>query len=311
MNPSTPVNMVIKMRTYKKLPAPALATVLAAALTLLGTTPQLARADDTDLYLNPNAATIAGLPLVMFDLDYRANLGSTVCSNASLASCSAGEYFRSLNIPTVKYATVATYMTSLGTGALSSFDVLKMSLAVVFTEFENFKGGLMVSHNNINNCAGPTKEVNGCSNGGYILQGFVEMDPAGRTSWLTKFNNMKNPGGSLAHSYQLQEVLFEFYRYLKGWDVYNGRNGYVDWNSGGSPNQNRNIGDATDTTNNNHLLGWDSSIMTKPSTLWKYTSPYASGDTCTSTYFIHFMFGVTNQEDDSATAIKVVAILAV
>jgi type IV pilus assembly protein PilY1 len=297
-------NTVIQMRSHMKLPAPALATLLAAALTLIGTTPQPAQADDTDLYLNPNAATIAGLPLVMFDLDYRTNLGNVVCTNASLASCDAGEYFRGLNTPTVEYADVAVYMTALGTGKMSSFDVLKMSLNVVFTDFENFKGGLMVPHANVNNCAGPSNEKNGCSNGAYILQGFTEMDPAGRTAWLTKFNSMLDPGGTLNHSYQLQEVLFEFYRYIKGWEVYNGRNGYTDWGSGGGSSGNRNVGDALDTTNNNHLLGWDSSIMSSSAGKWNYSSPFLVGDQCTKLFFIHFLFGTTSQEDDSAAAIK-------
>ena len=182
--------------------------------------------------------------------------------------------------------------------------MLKLSLYVVFIEFENFEGGFMVSHNHVNNCAGPTKEVNGCSNGAYILQGFKEMDSAGRTSFMSKLTSMKDPGGALAHSFQLKEALFEFYRYLKGYDVYNGRNGYTDWNSGTGANGNRNVGEAADTTNNNNLLGWDSSIMWKPGTKWVYKDPFSTGEDCVKAFMINFMFGVTNQEDDSDAAIK-------
>ncbi len=39
-----------------------------------------ATADDTDIYLNPAIPTGAE-PLVMFVLDYRPNLGSTVCNS--------------------------------------------------------------------------------------------------------------------------------------------------------------------------------------------------------------------------------------
>lgn len=293
------------MRILNSIPAAA----LTAALALLGTatplTAPIAHADDTDLYLDPNNAVDAGLPKVLFNLDYRANLGSTQCANASLASCSAAVYFKTFSVVTYPYIT--THLAAIGTAKLTNFDVLKLSLYVVFIEFENFEGAFSVSHNHVNSCAGPTREVNGCSNGAYILQGFTEMNAAGRTSFLTKLINMKDPGGALAHTFQLKEVLFEAYRYIKGWDVYNGRNGYTDWNSGASGNQNRNVGDAADTTNNNNLLGWDSTIMNKPGTKWVYKDPIASGDDCTKLFMIHFMFGVTSQEDDSDAAIKLTA----
>jgi len=282
------------MRSFSSLPS----AVLAATLALLGTTPQTVRADDTDVYLTPNNSASAGLPKVMFDLDYRANLGNSLGS----AETGARAYFATFT--GTEYAHVQTYLATIGSGNMSSFDVLKMSLGVVFAEFENFEGGLMASHNHIASCAGPTKETNGCSNGAYVLKGFQEMDATGRTAWLAKFNPMKNPGGTLAHSYQLKEVLFEFFRYIKSYDVYNGRNGYMDWASTSGGNQNRNVGDPTDTTNNNHLLGWDDSTMTKVGTTWKYQNAFADGDKCTKLFFVHFMFGVTNQEDDSDTAIK-------
>jgi hypothetical protein len=91
----------------------------------------------------------------MFNLDYRANLGSTQCANASLAACTAAVYFKTFNAATYPYIT--TYLTALGTNKLTSFDVLKLSLYVVFIEFENFEGGFMVSHNHVNSCAGPSR----------------------------------------------------------------------------------------------------------------------------------------------------------
>ena len=50
---------------------------LAALIVAIGT----ARADDTDVYMNPGSGLPDGSePMVMFSLDYRPNLGSTACS---------------------------------------------------------------------------------------------------------------------------------------------------------------------------------------------------------------------------------------
>lgn len=303
---STP-DTVKTMRPFSSIPAAA----LAAALALLGTatplTAPVAHADDTDLYVDPNAASIAGLPHVMFDIDYRTNLGNVVCTNYTLASCDAAEYFRGIILSDPdKYKSLQTYIDTYlaaGTGKMSTFDVLKMALTTVFLEFEDFKGGLMVPHANINNCAGPTKEVAGCSNGAYILTGFNEMDETGRQKFLEeKLYKMVDAGGTLNHTYQLKEILFEFYRYVKGYDVYNGKNGFMDWGTSGNPGKNFNVGSGSDTDNNNHLLGYDETIL-EPSKK-TYISPFASADKCTKMFFIHFVFGVTSQEDDSDAAIK-------
>ena len=53
-----------------------LLTSLAMLISVIGT----ARADDTDIYINNNATLPANsMPMVMFSLDYRPNLGSTAC----------------------------------------------------------------------------------------------------------------------------------------------------------------------------------------------------------------------------------------
>jgi hypothetical protein len=52
-------------------------TLLAALITTIGS----ARADDTDVYMNPGSGLPPGSePMVMFSLDYRPNLGSTACN---------------------------------------------------------------------------------------------------------------------------------------------------------------------------------------------------------------------------------------
>ena len=51
-------------------------STLAALIATIGT----ARADDTDVYINRGASLPSdSMPMVMFSLDYRPNLGSTSC----------------------------------------------------------------------------------------------------------------------------------------------------------------------------------------------------------------------------------------
>jgi type IV pilus assembly protein PilY1 len=271
--------------------------LLGALLAFTATMPSPLHADDTDLYVHPNftGGGDEALPHIMFTLDYRSNLGSTECTNPAVASCTVTAFF-------INYAvTQAEVQAKIDANSkITFFDLLRWSLKVVFSQYSGFKASLMVSHSQSNNCAGPGKT--GCSNGAYVLQGFEDMgDAAHQDDFHETLGYMKDPGGALAHSYQLKEMLFEFYRYLKGWDVYNGHNGYIDWNSGGNPNVNRNVGAANDQTNNNHLLGWDTTIESGGTT---YISPLGAESNCTKMFAIHFIFGVTNQEDDSDAAIK-------
>ena len=58
-----------------------LKSVITATLAVLVFTVGGARADDTDVYMNPGAGLPPGSePMVMFSLDYRPNLGSTACT---------------------------------------------------------------------------------------------------------------------------------------------------------------------------------------------------------------------------------------
>ena len=139
-------------------------------LTLLVLRPGVGLADDTDIYIN-NAPAPGGEPLVMFSLDYRPNLGSTACKGTECAGLIAEGY-----LP-VK----ASY---------TFFDVLRASLKKVMTPLSGVKVGLMINHDNRNNCAGPTKVVSGCSNGGYIALGFEPFqadDANGAKAAFNKF----------------------------------------------------------------------------------------------------------------------------
>ena len=102
------------------------------------------RADDTDIYIDPKTPE-ASEPLVMFSLDYRSNLGSTICSDVNSTGCAAAEFFRDEGLGDDLPAS----------GALVFFDVLRLALKMVLSEVSGLKLGLMLNHDQNNNCAGP------------------------------------------------------------------------------------------------------------------------------------------------------------
>ena len=54
-------------------------------------------ADDTDVYLNVGAGLPAGSePMIIFSLDYRPNLGSTVCNGSECDTLIAEGYMKTL-----------------------------------------------------------------------------------------------------------------------------------------------------------------------------------------------------------------------
>ena len=120
----------------------ALTTVIAAVVVSTGS----ARADDTDVYMNPGAGLPAGSePMVMFSLDYRPNLGSRGCKEGECDTLIAEGYMSA-------------------TGPYTFFDVLRGALRKVFDPLEGVKVGLMLNHDNQDLCAGFGRP--GCSNGG-------------------------------------------------------------------------------------------------------------------------------------------------
>ena len=121
-----------------------MATALAALVLTIGS----ARADDTDVYMNPGSGLPAGSePMVMFSLDYRPNLGSTAC-NGNECDTLIKEGYLPLQ---------ASY---------TFFDVLRGALRKVFDPLEGVRVGLMLNHNNNSYCEGFGR--NRCSNGVYI-----------------------------------------------------------------------------------------------------------------------------------------------
>ena len=188
-----------------------LTTALAALVLTIGS----AHADDTDVYMNPGAGLPAGSePMVMFSLDYRPNLGSTACNGNECDTLIAEGY-----MPVQ--------------GSYTFFDVLKGALRKVFDPLEGIRVGLMLNHDNTNNCEGFGRTQ--CSNGGYIAMGFESFVKGDANGAKARFHNivdsMPIPGGNLSHSYQGKELFFEFFRYLTGQGVYNAHNGYSDYGS--------------------------------------------------------------------------------
>jgi type IV pilus assembly protein PilY1 len=249
-------------------------TALASLILTIGS----ARADDTDVYMNPGAGLPAGSePMVMFSLDYRPNLGSTAC-NGNDCDTLINEGYMPVQ------------------GSYTFFDVLKGALRKVFDPLEGVRVGLMLNHDNNNRCEGFGRTR--CSNGGYIAMGFesfVKGDANGAKARFHKIvDSMPTPQGNLSHSYQGKELFFEFFRYLTGQGVYNAHNGYADYSSNIRVNL-----DVDDP-----LISWDTGIEHGAKTKPNYVSPISPTGACSKIYTVNFMFLVSNQDDDSDTAIE-------
>ncbi len=255
-----------------------LKAALTAILAMLVTTVGSARADDTDIYMNPGAGLPAGSePMVMFSLDYRPNLGSTACNGGECDTLIAEGYM----------PLQASY---------TFFDVLKGALRKVFDPLEGVRVGLMLNHNNNNNCEGFGRTL--CSNGGYIAMGFDSFVAGDANGAKARFHNLlaslPTPQGNMSHAYQGKELFFEFFRYLTGQGVYNAHNGYTDYAT--SNKDNLDI--------DHPAIAWDEAIETGPKNRPDYVSPISPDGACSKIYTVNFMFQVSNQEDDSDVAIE-------
>jgi type IV pilus assembly protein PilY1 len=245
-----------------------------------------ALADDTDIYLDPSV--VAGAePLVMFTLDYRPNLTSTVCGGTECDSLIAEGYLPSI-------------------GPYNFFQLLRAALKKVLDPIGGVRIGFMVNHDD--NCtgsptSGPTKT--GCSNGAYVMSGFKLMgagsdDPdtyqtagedANKVALFDKLAALPDPGGAASHPFQGKELYFELFRYLTGQGIYNGHLGYKSFGDTGS---------LTNLDAYAPAYSWDASIESGTD----YLSPIEIAGECARTFVINMMFQVSNQEDDSDAAIK-------
>lgn len=230
--------------------------------------------DDTDIYLNPGSGLPAGSePMVMFSLDYRPNLASTACNGTECDTLIAEGYLSP-------------------TGPYTFFDVLRAALRKVMDPLEGIRVGLMLNHDNDNNCAGPGHT--GCSNGGYIAMGFELFELGDTNGAKARFHqilaSMPTPQGNQSHSYQGKELFFEMFRYLTGQGIYNAHNGWTDY--------------STDAVNNLDVDGaaysWDTGIESGSG----YASPLGAASECTKVFTVNPLFFVANQDEDSDGAIE-------
>jgi type IV pilus assembly protein PilY1 len=239
-------------------------------------------ADDTDIYLLHKDIPVASQPMIMFSLDYRPNLGASVCQSGECQFL-VDEGF----LPKK-----ASY---------TFFEVLRASLQKVMKPLEGVRVGLMLNHDNRNNCAGPTKAIPGCSNGGYIAMGFESLEVDDSNGAKKRFDDILAgipiPAGKQSHSYQGKELFFEFYRYLTGGDVYNAHNGYTDYSSPVATNLDQEL----DAKGKLGGIAWDKSLENAAKAT--YLSPLAEAGSCTRIFTVNFLFQVSSQEDDSNAAI--------
>jgi type IV pilus assembly protein PilY1 len=236
-----------------------------------------AYADDIDIYVDQgNTLPPESMPMVMFSLDYRPNLGSTACLGNECDTLIAEGYMRP-------------------TGPYVFFDVLRGALRKVMDPLEGVKVGLMLNHDHRANCEGFGRT--GCSNGGYIAMGFEEFEVGDGNGAKAKFHGildaMPTPLGNQSHSYQGKELFFEFFRYLTGQGVYNAHNGWTDYGTNNQQNLNH----------DNPGSDWDKSIEDGPAVNPEYETPFESGGECSKVFTVNNLFFVANQEDDSDNAI--------
>jgi type IV pilus assembly protein PilY1 len=258
-----------------------------------------ARADDTDVYLNPEVPTGAE-PLVMFTLDYRPNLGSTQCTGVSNTSAS----IQTACGYSEDHADVLVSLNAGADGKITFFENLRAALKRVLDPLDGLKIGFILPHNHQSNCAGQRpaspNSSQRCSNGAYIPYGFKSINASdsnsNKANFYTMLSNIPEPQGNQSHAWQLREMYFEFFRYLTGQSIYNAHNGYTDF----ATDNTLNVGDVGDKGPK-----WDSTIENPAdSNSATYISPLTSATECTKIFMINFGFGTTTQDADSDTAIQ-------
>jgi len=285
------------------------------------------QADDTDIYLGA-AAGAGGIPLIMLTLDYRPNLGASVCNDVAALSCKdelGEELYQNLSLDgdsDPDYDDVP--LTWAGKG-VTLFDVMRTVFKVVLEAQANkdLRVGMMISHDNSCNGSGPYTVGDKCSNGAYVLKGYFdptdtivdddrERDNCAGSGCsnlddlLFKLSRMTVPQGNLSHKFQGKEVYLELFRYLTGDGIQNGHLGFNDF---GSPNsaRNYNLNDAQNEDGNGNAttdFAWDSDNSVEANNT-TYKSPFDNNSdwSCASNYAINTMFQVSQQEDDSDDAI--------
>jgi type IV pilus assembly protein PilY1 len=284
---------------------PIRSALFSAALVVLSAGPEPVRADDAEIYVNTRELPEEAMPLVMFSLDYRPNLGATVCTQGEC------DFLVEAGVLDVQ-------------DSYTFFDMLRAALKLVMEPLSGVRVGLMLNHNDMmtGTCAaGPAGAKAGCGTGGYIAMGFREFQENDTNGAKAMFHSIlatiPAPGDSPSgpsHSYQGRELFYEFYRYLTGATVWNGMNGFTSFDHNNGDNSinlvpeyiSRWAGTPSEAANG---FGWDptvidGAIIADPavgtySDVGRYISPLTTLGDCSKIYTINFMFQVSNQEDHS------------
>ncbi|MDH3469025.1 MAG: PilC/PilY family type IV pilus protein, partial [Gammaproteobacteria bacterium] len=265
-----------------------------------------------------------GEALVMLNIDWRPSLGSQVCTTetAGVNDC--------------QFLVDAGFMKGDASGlvpaSVSFYELIAASLKAVIDPLEGLSLGMMINHEDENNCAGPNPPAAPCSNGGYVFKGFTSVDgdpltstcplwPArvvedsGMRDFCERLDTIPVPQGNESHKFQGEEHFFEFFRYLTGQDVFNGHNGFNDFGTGPISPPDLNLDDPADTffglfpspedpaVPATHFaeLQWDTAVEDPTGTT--YISPLNVAD-CSKIYTLNFMFQVSQQAAQSDFAIE-------
>ncbi|OQX34458.1 MAG: hypothetical protein B0D96_09245 [Candidatus Sedimenticola endophacoides] len=273
-------------------------------------------ADDVEIFFNSSAGG-AGDPLVMFSLDYRPNTTSSVVCNFSSDVSECGWDDPADTSDDDFYTAFYAEFTAAdkADGKISFLEQLRAALRYVLNRPQilgNVRVGLMLNHAHVNNCENDESK-SGCSNGGYITMGFTKTGGTDNGEQILdrKLGAIPDPGtGGDAHSNQGKELYYELYQYLTGGEIYNGHVGRSDYGDDCGDDNLDDAGTLTCSRGDDYDLpaaaspydrvSWDTAIESGGN----YVSPFTDTSLeCSGVYALNFMFGVSNQDDDSDSAI--------
>ncbi len=182
----------------------------------------IARADDTDIYLNP--APAAAAPYLMLAMDYRPDLNATFCSANGANSCA--------NVLSAHPELLTAVQSIAGVGnAATNMQALIAVLQVVFDKFDGIYVGLMIPNN---------------TNGGTILRGYEEFQPGdangAKAGLISILNSIPIPGtGTAYHDTAPKEMHMEWFAYVNGLSVLLGDQTADNFSSTATPNYDASI----------------------------------------------------------------------
>jgi type IV pilus assembly protein PilY1 len=207
----------------------------------------LAQADDTDIYLDPVQPT-GSEPLVMFTLDYRANMNAVQCSNfvnvpsngvdGIKETCDFSDELSQQLFD--QGAGVEGFVDDSGpikiTTKITLYELVRAVLALVLEDVSGVKVGIMMPHEDTTGGGGCDPGDAECSSGAMVMMGFqtlLDGDSNGAKQ-LFKDTLRSIPATSIPnlpdyHPYQLKEMYFELFRYLTGQKIVYGHQGWRDF----------------------------------------------------------------------------------